>query len=126
MQPNQTISIQVKALGQTECQNSEVGSATGKASNPLGDQFFVPNAFSPNGDGLNDVWRIYGNTITKLHVTVWNQYGQRIFESSSQQQGWDGTYKGKVQPVGVYVYHLEVTFQGGKTATKDGDINIVR
>jgi gliding motility-associated-like protein len=126
LQPNDQVTIQVKALGETECQNSAAGSAFNMASNPLGDQFFVPNAFSPNGDGLNDVWLIYGNSIAKLHVIVWNQYGQKIFESSSQQQGWDGTFKGKVQPVGVYVYHLEVTFLDGKSATKDGDINIVR
>jgi gliding motility-associated-like protein len=126
LQPNKPVTIMVRALGQSDCQNSDAARLTANTSNPLGNKIFVPNAFSPNGDGLNDTWHIYGNSISKLVVTVWNQYGQKIFESRSQQNDWDGTYKGKVQPIGVYVYHLEVTFQDGTSLTKDGDINIVR
>ncbi|TAN00082.1 MAG: T9SS type B sorting domain-containing protein, partial [Chitinophagaceae bacterium] len=128
LQLNQSVTIIVKALAQSSCQNSQPSQAvtgTTKGS-PLGDYIFVPNAFSPNGDGLNDVWQVYGNNISKLQVMVYNQYGQKIFESHSQQDGWDGTYQGKKQPVGVYVYYLQITFTDGKTETKKGDINLIR
>jgi gliding motility-associated-like protein len=126
LEPNQSTTLWVRATGQSACQVSTPAQITGQSSNPLGNEIFVPNAFTPNGDGHNDIWLIYGNTIKDLQVSVWNQYGQKIFESKSQQTGWDGTYKGQQQPVGVYVYHLEVTFQDGTKTTKDGSINLVR
>ncbi len=123
----ESVTIIVRALGQSSCQNSVPSQAvTGKTDNPQGDNFFVPNAFTPNGDGLNDVWLIYGNTVKTVHVTVWNQYGQKVFESHSQQNGWDGTFNGKMQPVGVYVYYLDVTFLNGKSETKEGSITLIR
>ncbi len=66
---------------------------------------YVPNAFSPNGDGLNETWGIpalagYPNAV----VTIFNRYSQKIFESKGYAKPWDGTYKGKAQPIGAYVY----------------------
>jgi len=66
---------------------------------------YVPNAFTPNGDGLNETWRIpalagYPNCV----VTIYNRYSQKIFESKGYTNPWDGRFKGQDQPIGVYVY----------------------
>ncbi|MEX0636914.1 MAG: gliding motility-associated C-terminal domain-containing protein, partial [Ferruginibacter sp.] len=66
---------------------------------------FVPNAFTPNGDGLNDTWRIPAlAAYPEASVTVFNRYGQKIFESKGYNRPWDGTYKGSQQPMGSYIY----------------------
>ena len=57
---------------------------------------------------------------------IFNQWGQKIFESSSQQDGWDGTFNGKQQPVGVYVYALTMTMMDGTVENKKGTISLIR
>jgi gliding motility-associated-like protein len=117
----------VRAKGATDCVTSDFSNAvTGKTKNPLGDEIFVPNAFSPNGDGNNDVLFVYGNTIQTMKLVIYNQYGQKVFESRDQHTGWDGTMNGRMQPVGVYVYYLEATLQDGKKVNKKGSITLIR
>jgi gliding motility-associated-like protein len=87
---------------------------------------FVPNVFSPNGDGKNDLLKVYGNYITTLEMRIFNQWGEQVTEIRNINQGWDGTYKGKPQPVGVYVYVLKATLSTGKTVTLKGSITLVR
>ena len=71
---------------------------------------FVPNAFSPNGDNINDVWGIPAlQSYPEAVVTIYNRYGQKIFESLGYTKAWDGTYKGKKQPMGSYVYLIKPT-----------------
>jgi gliding motility-associated-like protein len=64
----------------------------------------VPTAFSPNGDGINDVFSILGGPFKTYQLTVYNEWGQEIFTSNEQIEGWDGSYKGNNQPTGSYVY----------------------
>jgi gliding motility-associated-like protein len=61
-----------------------------------------------------------------MHLMIFNQWGEKIFETSQQQPGWDGMYKGKPAPVGVYVYVLNMTMQDGTTVNKKGTINLIR
>ena len=125
--PNEEVTLVVRAKGATDCVTSDFSNAvTGKTKNPLGDEIFVPNAFSPNGDGNNDVLFVYGNTIQTMKLVIYNQYGQKVFESRDQHTGWDGTMNGRMQPVGVYVYYLEATLQDGKKVNKKGSITLIR
>jgi gliding motility-associated-like protein len=87
---------------------------------------FVPNVFSPNNDGKNDRVMIYGNYINKVEMRIFNQWGQQVAFLNSQTQGWDGTHKGKPQPVGVYVYALRATMTDGRTVDLKGSITLVR
>jgi|GEM_PF-2821125 len=121
--PDRTINITVRALGTLSCQQSQ-GTATGKTRYPdVG--LFIPNAFTPNNDGRNDRFTVYGNYIRSVKLMIFNQWGEKIFEGNDIQ-GWDGTSKGVQQPVGVYVYVAEVVFQDGRRYNKKGAVNLVR
>lgn len=73
---------------------------------------FVPNAFSPNGDGANDFFEFYGNkpAIKQMEVKVFNRIGEKLYESNDVNFKWDGTYKGVTQSPAVYVYTLNLVF----------------
>lgn len=126
LQPNQSVSIQVRAIGAVACENSALASANGKSTNPNGNNIFVPNLFSPNGDGMNDIMYVYGTSIAQLEFRIYNQWGQLVFTSKDQRQGWDGTMSGQRQPVGVYVYIVKATMQDGTVVTKKGNVTLMR
>lgn len=90
------------------------------------DDVFIPNAFTPNGDGKNDVLQVYGNSIVALDMKVFNQWGELIYTMKDVSSKWDGSYKGRQQPVGVYIYVAKVRFQSGNTVTKKGSVNLIR
>ncbi|RYZ23343.1 MAG: PKD domain-containing protein [Chitinophagaceae bacterium] len=86
----------------------------------------VPNAFVPLSGGVNGTVYARGFGIATLHFTIWNRWGQKVFETTDRKTGWDGTVKGQLQPMDVYAYTLEVTFVDGRKATKKGDITLIR
>lgn len=86
----------------------------------------VPNAFTPLSGSVNSVVRVRGYNIAKMRFIIWNRWGQKMFETNSLKHGWDGKYKGVVQPMDVYAYTLEVEFFDGKKTTKKGDITLIR
>jgi len=127
LQPNQSATIQVRAIGASDCETSALSTAvTGKTTNPQGNNIFVPNLFSPNGDGINDIEYVYSTAIAQLEFRIYNQWGQLVFTSKDQRQGWDGTMSGQKQPVGVYVYILKATMQDGTVITKKGNVTLMR
>ena len=93
---------------------------------PLNKGIFVPNVFSPNGDGKNDKLFAYGNYVDKLEMRIFNQWGEQIIFINSLNQGWDGTHRGKPQPVGVYVYVLKATMTDGRIIELKGSITLLR
>ncbi len=71
---------------------------------------FIPSAFSPNGDGLNDTWKIPAlNAFSSFELSVFNRYGEIVFQSKSTSLAWDGTYKGAKAPIGSYVYQITLS-----------------
>ncbi|HWB94946.1 MAG TPA: PKD domain-containing protein [Puia sp.] len=91
--------------------------------NPLLD---VPNAFTPGRFGQNAVIKVVGFGIVHMVWRIYNRWGQVVFESDDPNVGWDGTYKGVVQPMDVYGYTLEVEYSDGSHTTKKGDITLIR
>lgn len=86
----------------------------------------VPNAFTPGRFGINGIVSVKGFGIGKMSWKIYNRWGQMIFESNTSKLGWDGTYKGKLQPMDVYTYTLDVEFTDGKKTRKTGDITLLR
>jgi len=126
LQPNQAINIAVKATGIYSCQVSDTLQANATTLNPFGDGIYVPNAFTPNGDGINDVFLVYGTAIASVKLIIYNQWGGQIFISTDMGKGWDGTNKGTKAPGGLYTYTLEAIMQDGKRVTKGGSFNLIR
>ncbi|MGF6850761.1 gliding motility-associated-like protein [Chitinophaga sp. W3I9] len=73
---------------------------------------YVPNAFTPNNDGINDVFRPRINGVAKYHLAVYNRWGEMIFETNNTKTGWDGRYKSILQPIGAYVYFIQYSYYG--------------
>lgn len=86
----------------------------------------VPNAFTPLSSDENNTVFVRGFGIGKMSFTIWNRWGQKVFETNNRFQGWDGKLKGVVQPMDVYVYTLSVEFTDGKKTTKRGDLTLIR
>ena len=89
----------------------------------------IPNAFTPNGDLLNDRFRIKDelNIIREFELNVFNRWGQKVFFSTQKSDSWDGFFKGELQPTSVFDYHLTIGCVGGETQFfKIGNISLIR
>ena len=94
-------------------------------SNLKGIQF--PTAFSPNTDGKNEVFKLHvGGDVRSFTFRVYDRWGNQIVSTDEPNFTWDGTYKGKALPSGVYVYQLETEFKNGDFKSTSGNITIVQ
>jgi len=97
-------------------------------------EVYIPNIFSPNGDGLNDVWSISGSKAIKEieYVAIYDRWGEQVYRKEHipvdtyRTELWDGRYKGQKVNSGVYVYILGLKTQDDKQILKAGDITVVR
>lgn len=87
---------------------------------------FVPSAFSPNGDGTNDILFVRGAGIKTLDFIVYDRFGEKVFESSAIVDGWDGTFHGKDMNTGIFVWYVTAEFFDGQTQILKGDVSLVR
>ncbi|MEO8768870.1 MAG: gliding motility-associated C-terminal domain-containing protein [Ferruginibacter sp.] len=96
--------------------------------NVIGNCRNVRNAFTPNGDGINDYWMVYDqfDCLINVSVNVFNRYGSKVFESDNYRNTWDGHYKGKQVPDGTYYAIVEFKLLSGKTITVKTDLTILR
>jgi len=124
LKPTDKVTLWVKALGtRVDCPEYLADAIEGQA---LTDGVYVPNTFTPNGDAHNDYFKVYSNVIKSVHWMVFSQWGEKIFEANDIQAQWDGTYKGKPQPVGVYVYVVSGMLSDGTKVSQKGTFNLVR
>lgn len=87
---------------------------------------FIPNAFSPNADGHNDKLFVRSLILQNFYFVVYNHWGQKVFETTDLKEGWDGTYKGKECPNGVYDYYFKGTCIEGEILEKRGNVMLIR
>lgn len=87
----------------------------------------VPSAFTPNGDGLNDVFRpLVTYPLANYRMQVWNRWGQLVFETREYSRGWNGTLAGLMQPAGAYVYNIIFNDTQGIPIVKKGTVVLIR
>jgi gliding motility-associated-like protein len=85
----------------------------------------VPTGFSPNQDGVNDVLYIDGGPFNKVDFKIYNNWGQVVFKTEDAAIGWDGMFRDKEAPLGVYTWVLTVEMKDGKIITKSGDVTLL-
>lgn len=86
----------------------------------------IPSGFSPDGNGVNDVFHVIGEQLTDYYMQVYNRWGQRVFESHNQGYGWDGLFNNNKCDIGVYAYTLHAKRISGEEVDKKGTITLVR
>jgi gliding motility-associated-like protein len=98
--------------------------ATGQVTITTITEVIVPNAFSPNSDGINDLWTIQGlSSYRNCFVQVFNRYGQSVFQSKGYDKAWNGTFNGQVLPVGTYYYIINIDSLAG---SKNGSVTLLK
>lgn len=89
--------------------------------------FYIPNAFTPEGNGWNEVFHAYGNYITDFNMKIFSRWGELVFEASSLQSGWDGSFRGNPVEAGVYV--VKIFYKEGDSAEQKeylGHVTVIR
>jgi len=87
---------------------------------------YVPNAFSPNSDGKNDILYVRSNYVQNLVFTIYDRWGQKVFETKDITKGWDGAYKGKQLDPGVFGYYVQGVCDTGGKFFKKGNVTLLR
>ncbi len=91
-----------------------------------GAKIYMPNVFSPNGDGKNDILFPLGIGVKSVSWKVFNRWGELVFVTDNINVGWDGTFNGAPQPSGVYVYTMQVSFKNNTSNSYNGSVTLIR
>ncbi len=87
---------------------------------------YAPNAFTPNDDGLNDVFEVKGLGIKHFQLQIYSRWGELIYESDNLEEQWDGTFNGNKVPAGTYVYKINYTSMIDKDYDLEGTVTVMR
>lgn len=87
---------------------------------------YVPNAFTPNGDGRNDVFKVFGDPIDEMELIIYDRWGEKVFESNQKDNGWDGSFRGKALSPDVYAYYVKVRCFNGQEYITKGNVTLIR
>jgi gliding motility-associated-like protein len=87
---------------------------------------YIPNAFTPDNNGVNDIFRIYAKGVKNITLQIFNRWGEKIFHSTKLEDGWDGTYHNKEMTPSVYVYVAQLEFLNGYKTIKKGSVTLIR
>lgn len=121
--PLVTTTYRVVGVGMNGCRGEDTIKVTVDYKSPIS----VPSAFTPNGDGKNDKFRLMGVTFQTLtEFRVYNRWGQEVFSTQDINDGWDGTHNGKILDMGVYSYIIRVGYPDGAAETIKGDVTLIR
>ncbi|MBK7681910.1 MAG: gliding motility-associated C-terminal domain-containing protein [Bacteroidetes bacterium] len=87
--------------------------------------FYIPNTFTPNGDGMNDTFGIAGEGVQDFKMQIFNRWGQMIYESANANDRWDGTFQGVKVAMGTYIYKVSAAGPTGQRQNKEGNVNVI-
>jgi gliding motility-associated-like protein len=121
--PSQTTTYYVTGTDANGCVGTD--SVRVFVEDPCG-ELWVPTAFSPNGDGNNELLCVYGGCILNLTFQMFDRWGEMVFETTDNSLCWDGVYKGKQMNSAVFAYYLIATLDNGEVVELKGNITLVR
>ena len=97
-----------------------------KTINIKDENIYMPNAFTPNGDGVNDYFKAIGHGIKSFKMSIYNRWGEEIFVSNSMLEGWNGTFKNELLPSDVFVYAVQADGYSGQVYLLKGTLTLLR
>jgi len=101
----------------TDTVNIEVDDAT---------DIFIPDVFSPNGDGQNDILYVRGKGIKEIEFIIYDRWGEKVFESSDLNKGWDGSFKSKLLSTAVFVYYIKAISYNDQAYERKGNVTLIK
>ena len=124
--PTQTTTYTVFVNDRNNCKAQDTVSV--RVENTVCDKnnIFIPTAFSPNGDGYNDVFNVRSAPLKSYHLLIYNRYGNKVFESYDATIGWNGSYKNQPAQLEVYGYYFEGECLQGEKLTLKGNVTLVK
>lgn len=122
-QPSVTTMYVVESTNAKGCKNSDTVLVEVEI---ICGEIFTPSAFSPNNDGNNDTWCVYGNCIETMTCEIYNRWGQKVFTMNAKDQCWDGTINGTPQNAGSFIFQLKTTLVTGETKSIKGNFTLIR
>ena len=124
VQPTDTTTYYVHVVDGNSCEGYDSVRVGVYSKNVL----LIPTAFSPNGDGINDVFKVvkHLNVKTLNYFEVYNRWGEKIFSTTNLDQGWDGSFKGEPVPNGSYNWQIQITNYDKEKISKAGNIDVIR
>ena len=123
--PAQTTTYQVQITKANGCETTDTITVFAVTAY-LDNAFLVPNAFTPDGDGKNDCFGIrHWGAVSNLHFSIFNRWGQMVFQTTDPKKCWDGTFKGALLPTASFVYFIEANTPCGPVVRK-GTVTLVR
>lgn len=122
--PLKTTTYYVTGINSKGCQNTD------SVTIHVRSEVFIPNLFTPNGDGENDVLYVYGTGVRDLKLSIYDSHGIEVFSSSDMEKGWDGTINGNDAPTGNYIWTLKGFYYDGRPldfkGKNKGSLRLVR
>jgi gliding motility-associated-like protein len=88
--------------------------------------FYFPNAFTPDGDTINDTFKVIGHFFKEYELAIYNRWGELVFTTTNPAEGWDGTYRNKEAPQGTYVYSAAIVDSEGNKYQRKGTVHLLR
>lgn len=122
IQPKENTYVKLNYVDRYTCKNEDSIYITVLPVQDIG----FPTAFSPNGDGVNDVFQLNGGPIKNMSISIFNRWGELVYEYTGKTPRWTGTYKGQSALGGLYIYTSKLQLYNGKTIEKSGNINLIR
>jgi len=116
-----TTEIKLFAISKDGCLNSSL-----KLIQVKDEHLFIPNAFTPNSDGLNENFKVVQTNMQQFYLKIMNRWGEILFETNNIYDGWDGTYKGNAVQADSYLYFVEAKGYSGKEYYRKGSITLIR
>ncbi|MBL0256907.1 MAG: gliding motility-associated C-terminal domain-containing protein [Bacteroidetes bacterium] len=89
-------------------------------------ELVFPNAFTPNEDGINEIFLPLGSEVSTYDLRIFNRWGQLIFETDDQNKGWDGRFHGRAQQDGIYLYKVSYGIRSGEEKARTGKLVLIR
>lgn len=120
---NQQLTYRVTAIANATGVSNVVSNTIALLKEP---NIYFPSAFTPNGDRLNDEFRVFGQFVDTFNMKIFNRWGELVFTTNNINQGWDGNFKGKPQPEGTYAFICDITDEAGRNFKRSGSVVLLR